>query len=131
LRAAGLQPGPVVYGDFTAESGSRAADRILGGGGPRPTAVVCASDLMAIGFIARASALGVDVPGQVSVTGFDGLPIGAYVRPALTTVTTSPRALGEAAARTLVRSIAGEPAQDVDVPPTVALFRESLTAPST
>jgi hypothetical protein len=46
-------------------------------------------------------------------------------------VTTSPRALGEAAARTLVRSIEGEPAQDVDVPPTAALFRESLTAPST
>jgi DNA-binding LacI/PurR family transcriptional regulator len=131
LRAAGLPPGPVVYGDFTAESGSQAADRILGGPGPLPTAVVCASDLMAIGFIARASALGVDVPGRVSVTGFDGLPIGAYVRPALTTVMTSPRALGEAAARTLVGSIAGEAAQDVDVPSTVALFRESLTAPST
>jgi len=129
LREAGLYPGPVVYGDFTAESGSRAADRLLGGGGPLPTAVVCASDLMAIGFIARASALGVDVPRQVSVTGFDGLPIGAYVRPALTTVTTSPRVLGEAAARALVASIAGDSPQDVDVPPTVALFRESLTAP--
>lgn len=129
LREAGLYPGPVVYGDFTAESGSRAADRLLGGDGPLPTAVVCASDLMAIGFIARASALGVDVPRQVSVTGFDGLPIGAYVRPALTTVTTSPRVLGEAAARALVASIAGDSPQDVDVPPTVALFRESLTAP--
>ncbi len=130
LRAAGLQPGTVVYGDFTAASGSRAADRILGGDGPLPTAVVCASDLMAIGFIARASALGVDVPSRVSVTGFDGLPIGAYVRPALTTVTTSPRALGEAAARTLLSRIDGEPAPDVDVPPTAALFRESLVAPS-
>ncbi len=129
LRRAGLRPGPVVYGDFTAESGSRAADRILGGDGPPPTAVVCASDLMAIGFIARASALGVDVPGRVSVTGFDGLPIGAYVRPALTTVTTSPRALGEAAARTLVAGIAGEHPPDVDVPATAALFRDSLTAP--
>ena len=129
LRAAGLRPGPVVYGDFTAESGSCAADRILGGDAPWPTAVVCASDLMAIGFIARASALGVDVPGRVSVSGFDGLPIGAFVRPPLTTVTTAPRALGEAAARSLVASIDGASPPDVDVPPTAALFRESLTAP--
>lgn len=129
LKQAGLWPGPLVHGDFTAESGSRAADRLLAGAGPLPTAVVCASDLMAIGFIARASALGVDVPGRVSVTGFDGLPIGAYVRPALTTVTTSPRALGEAAATRLLAGIAGEPAEDVDVPATTALFRDSLVTP--
>ncbi len=44
----------------------------------------------------------------MSVTGFDGLEIGAYVRPALTTVATSPRALGEAAARLLLGILAGE-----------------------
>jgi DNA-binding LacI/PurR family transcriptional regulator len=129
VTEAGLTPGALVYGDFTTESGSRAADRILAGPEEWPTAVVCANDLMAIGFIARASSLGVDVPGQMSVTGFDGLEIGAYVRPALTTVATSPRALGEAAARLLLGILAGEQLADVDVPATVPLYRDSLAAP--
>ena len=74
-----------------------------------PTAVVCANDLMAIGFIARASALGVDVPGEMSVTGFDGLELGAYVRPALTTVATAPRRLWvRRRPRLLLGIIAGE-----------------------
>ncbi len=129
VTAAGLTPGPLVYGDFSTESGSRAADRLLGGSAEWPTAVVCGGDLMAIGFIARASTLGVHVPRQLSVTGFDGLEIGAYVRPALTTVATSPRNLGEAAAGLLLGILAGEPFDDVDVPATIPLFRESLAAP--
>ena len=129
LARAGLPPGPLVYGAFTTESGSMAADRILDADGPLPTAVVCGNDLMAIGVIARASQRGVRVPEHLSVTGFDGLEIGAYVRPALTTVSTSPRALGEAAARMLLAVIAGERPDDVEVPATVPLFRDSLVPP--
>lgn len=129
LTAAGLKPGPVVYGDFSTESGSRAAQRLLGDGVRAPTAVVCASDLMAIGFIARASLLGVDVPREISVTGFDGIEIGAYVRPALTTVVTSPRALGEAAARMLLAILDGATPGNVEIPATVPLFRSSLVHP--
>ncbi len=129
VTAAGLTPGALVYGDFSAESGSRAAERVLAAPGEWPTAVVCANDLMAVGFIARASALGVDVPTQMSVTGFDGLKIGAYVRPALTSVATSPRALGEAAALLLLGILAGEHVADVDVAATVPIFRDSLAAP--
>jgi len=129
LAGAGLPPGPLVYGGFTTKSGSRAADRILDADGPNPTAVVCGNDLMAIGVIARASQRGVLVPEQMSVTGFDGLEIGAYIRPALTTVSTSPRALGEAAARMLLAVVAGEHPDDVDVPATAPLFRDSLVPP--
>lgn len=129
LAAAGLAPGPVVYGDFSTESGSRAADRLLAGESSRPTAVVCASDLMAVGLVARASRLGIDVPGQLSVTGFDGIEIGGYVRPALTTVLTSPRLLGAAAAEMLLALVAGEHPTDAAVPATSVLYRESLVAP--
>lgn len=129
LRRSGLTPGPLVYGDFSAESGGRAADRMLTSDDARPTAVVCGSDLMAIGFIARATQLGVRVPEEISVTGFDGIGIGAHIRPALTTVATAPRALGEAAASLLLEIIDGERPQDVSVPPTVAVFRDSLTMP--
>lgn len=129
LTAAGVKPGPVVYGDFSTASGSRAAQQLLADGVRAPTAVVCASDLIAIGFIARASLLGVDVPREISVTGFDGIEIGAYVRPALTTVVTSPRALGEAAARMLLAILDGANPGDVEIPATVPLFRDSLVPP--
>lgn len=129
LTAAGVKPGPVVYGDFSIESGSRAAQRLLADGVRAPTAVVCASDLMAIGFIAQASLLGIDVPRELSVTGFDGIEIGGYVRPTLTTVVTSPRALGEAAASMLLAILDGGDPGDVEIPATVPLFRDSLVAP--
>jgi DNA-binding LacI/PurR family transcriptional regulator len=126
LAAAGLEEGPIVYGDFTVESGSRAADAVLDAAGPRPTAVVCANDLMAIGFIARVSARGVEVPMEMSVTGFDGIKLGAFVRPALTSVATSPRLLGESAAATLMSVIRGDSPPDVSVPATSLLWRDSL-----
>lgn len=130
LRGADIRPGRLVYGDFSTESGSRAADRLLVGPEPAPTAVVCANDLMAIGFIARASALGFDVPRDVSVTGFDGIHLGGYVRPALTTVATSPRELGAEAAKTLLRLVDGQRVADQEIAPTRLLERDSLVAPS-
>ena len=126
LQKAGLEPGPLVYGDFTVESGSRAADDLRAAAGDTPTAVVCANDLMAIGFIARVSALGIDVPLEMSVTGFDGIPLGAFVRPALTSVATAPRLLGDAAASMLLAVIQGETPSDVTVPATRLLRRDSL-----
>lgn len=130
LSGAGLPPGHLLYGDFSAESGGMAAQRLLETGGPRPTAVVCASDLMAIGFISRASRLGVEVPREMSVTGFDGIEVGGFVRPALTTVATAPRELGEAAATILLDTVDGASPDDVEVTPTVAVFRESHAPPA-
>ncbi len=128
LRSNGIRPGPSVSGDFSIQSGSRAADWLLATRRTRPTCVVCANDLMAVGFIARASDLGFDVPGDLSVTGFDGIEFGAYTRPRLTTVSTAPYALGEAAARSLLASIEGQRPDDVDIAPTTMLLRESLAA---
>jgi DNA-binding LacI/PurR family transcriptional regulator len=128
LQANKIRPGRVVSGDFSIRSGSRAADRLLVGKGSAPTAVVCANDLMAIGFIARAADLGIDVPRDLSVTGFDGIELGAHTRPRLTTVATAPYALGEAAARSLLASIEGERPDDFDIAPTSLLMRDSLAA---
>ena len=126
LAKAGLEPGPLVYGDFTIESGSRAADEIVAAKGVAPTAVVCSNDLMAIGFIARVSALGIEVPLEMSVTGFDGIQLGAFVRPALTSVATAPRLLGEGAAGMLLAVVEGAIPPDVTVPATTMLLRDSL-----
>jgi DNA-binding LacI/PurR family transcriptional regulator len=127
LVAAGCDPGVLVEADFTYEGGRRAAAELLGGAaadgggagggrgggrggdgdgdGDRPTAVFCANDLAAIGFMAEADARGVRVPEDISVAGFDGIELGTYVRPALTTLTTAPRLLGAEAARLLLAAV--------------------------
>jgi DNA-binding LacI/PurR family transcriptional regulator len=124
LVGLGLTPGPVVEGDFTYDGGKRAADVLLAGESS-PTAVVCASDLMAVGFMTRATDLGYSIPGDFSVTGYDGIRLGEYIRPRLTTLQTSPRRIGAEAARILLDEIDGFGVRDVDIPPAELVVRES------
>jgi len=124
MAALGLTPGSQVQGDFTYDGGRRAADSLLSLN-IRPTAVICANDLTAIGFMARAEELGVSIPGEISVAGFDGIQLGAYVRPTLTTVKTSPRDIGAEAARMLLGVVEGREVSDVNVSPAELLLRDS------
>jgi DNA-binding LacI/PurR family transcriptional regulator len=126
LEAAGLEPGPVLAGDFTFDAGQRAADGWLALK-TRPTAVVCVNDLCAIGFMLRLQEAGVQVPGEVSVTGFDGIALGTWITPALTTVQATPRQVGHAAA-TLLLDLVENPGQrpaDVRVEPGRLVVRGS------
>ncbi|HEY4266643.1 MAG TPA: LacI family DNA-binding transcriptional regulator [Galbitalea sp.] len=130
LAATGIEPGPVFEGDFTLSAGTAAADALL-----TPdrdvTAIVCANDLMAIGLMARAADLGVRVPRDVSVTGYDGNDMGTYLRPSLTTVMTSPSAIGRSAATMLLDAIDGNPVEDVAIDPARLVVRQSTAAPPT
>jgi DNA-binding LacI/PurR family transcriptional regulator len=124
LTELGLKPGIVAAGGFTYEGGIEAADAILASR-IRPTAVVCANDLSAMGFVAQAQHHGFDVPGDISVAGYDGIQLGGYLRPSLTTVQTSPKLIGFEAARLLLKVIDGEVAEDVDVPAAALIIRDS------
>lgn len=128
LEAAGLVADLRVEGDFTADSGRRAFDQ-LWDGARRPTAIVCANDLCAIGVLSRAHERGVSVPGEVSVTGFDGIDLGAYVSPALTTVATSPYELGRASALVLLEMLDGSGATAVAISPARVVLRASVGVP--
>ena len=92
LAAAGLPAGPVVH---AADEPGAAALALLA---ESPTAVVCASDVLALAVVLAARALGLDVPGDVSVTGFDDSPLAALATPALTSVRVDYAEFGEAAA---------------------------------
>jgi len=124
LLELGLAPGPVVPGDFTYLGGASAASTLLALAEP-PTAVMCANDLSAIGLIAQAQHLGVDVPGQLSVAGFDDIRLGTYVRPSVTTVHTSPRLLGRESGRMLVELIEEGSVADVRIPDAELIVRDS------
>lgn len=124
LRARAMTDNVVVESDFTYDGGVAAAERVFRM--PlRPTAVFCANDIMAAGFVARMIDLGLSVPRDISVAGFDGITLGTYVRPSLTTLSTSPRSLGAEAARVLLDRIEGGPAEDVAVERCALVIRES------
>jgi LacI family transcriptional regulator len=72
-------------GDFTEEAGCRAVREILLAA-PRPTAIFAANDSMAVGALAALAEASVAVPGEMSVAGFDDIPIARYVTPPLTTI---------------------------------------------
>jgi len=103
LAAAGRDPDatPVVRGDYREASGAAALDALLDADGPAPTAVVAANDLMAVGAIERAADRGLDVPRDLSVVGFDDVPLARMLRPRLTTVRQPAREMGHAAVAAL------------------------------
>ena len=80
-------------GDFTLESGQRAA-RALIETGILPTALVVINDLMAIGVILTLQEAGYSVPGDVAIIGFDDIPEATIVRPALTTIAQNAHEIG-------------------------------------
>lgn len=106
LAAAGLTPDAdlIVQGDFGQRSGFEQGQGLLGLAEP-PTAVFAANDLMALGVLDAARAAGLEVPGQLSVAGFDDIPAAAVCHPALTTVRQDYEQLGDSAVRLLLQHI--------------------------
>ncbi|MFI7241047.1 LacI family DNA-binding transcriptional regulator [Streptomyces qinglanensis] len=97
----------VQHSLYSLEGGQAAASALLERG---CTAVVCASDMMALGAIRAARQRGLAVPGDVSVIGFDDSPLIAFTDPPLTTIRQPVTAMGQAAVRTLLEEIGGTPA---------------------
>ncbi|HEU4730387.1 MAG TPA: LacI family DNA-binding transcriptional regulator, partial [Kofleriaceae bacterium] len=96
----------VVRGDFTEASGYAAGRELGTRTRGRPAAVFAANDVMAIGCLAAFDALGLAVPRDIAVAGFDDIPLAAYVRPALTTMRVPIVELGRGAVERLAAAIA-------------------------
>jgi DNA-binding LacI/PurR family transcriptional regulator len=96
----------IVPADATFEAGERAF-REIWQAGLRPTAVLASSDATAIGVLQAARTLGLGVPADLSVVGFDDLPISALTDPPLTTVHQPVRLKGAESARLLLSTISG------------------------
>jgi DNA-binding LacI/PurR family transcriptional regulator len=102
MRAHGLADGArVESGDMTEEGGYRAAVRLLGRP-DRPTALLAVNDITSVGALSAAEELGLRVPMDVSVTGYDNTSIARLRHVWLTTVDTAPHEVGRRAARCLL-----------------------------
>jgi LacI family transcriptional regulator len=117
-------------GDFSSASGHSAMLRLMRKPNP-PTAVFASNDLMAIGAICAATTLGLRVPQDVSVVGFDDIALAAYASPPLTTVEQPKHQLGELAAHWLLARIADPsmPHRREILEPTLRVRRSSAPPP--
>lgn len=109
---------------FTYLGGYRAAQALLSRG-RRFTALFAMSDVMAIGAIRALKDAGIRVPEDVSVMGLDGLPIGEYTTPRLSTVAQPVDSLAETSLRLLRQSMEAGSAQRHEILPVTMLLRES------
>jgi len=121
--------GPQWQGNYCAAGGARVIDRMLAsgiGGGKLPQAIACANDQTALGVVYALMQHGLDVPGDVAVTGFDDIPVARHLRPQLTTVRQPIQELGATAFEVLYSMIndAGHAPRNI-VLPTRLVARES------
>jgi DNA-binding LacI/PurR family transcriptional regulator len=129
LSAAGVEPVTVLAAFRPAEAAYDAARELLDAP-DRPTGVLCFSDAYAAQAVRAAEDLGLRVPEDVSVVGFDDSPVATSVRPELTTVRQPTAEKGRLAVRALAALMAGEPVADHRVLlPTELVVRDSTAPP--
>jgi DNA-binding LacI/PurR family transcriptional regulator len=131
MRSHGLNPDQrlVREGTHTAEGGQHTMEGLLRLA-KRPTAVVCSNDWTAIGALHAIDAAGLRVPDDLSLAGFDDIPLVSYTTPPLTSVRMSAGDVGATAFEALFRLIGGERLEgDVYQVPTKLVVRASTGRP--
>lgn len=129
-QAAGLPDSSLqlVETDYGIETGADAFAQLMGCD-VRPTVVMCGNDVLAVGAIKQARDMGLEVPRDISVTGFDDIELASVVSPALTTVHVPHRAMGRRSAMQLVQMVEGNtPGQSLELATSIRM-RASLGAP--
>jgi LacI family transcriptional regulator, repressor for deo operon, udp, cdd, tsx, nupC, and nupG len=130
LKAAGIafDPALVVSGDFLFSGGVAAAQTLMSLPDP-PTALCCGNDESALGALRQLRAMGLRVPQDVSVIGFDDTPIAATADPPLTTMRQPRHDIGFTAMTMLLDILAGTPVASPQVTLPVDLVLRDSTAP--
>ena len=131
LEGAGIVPPQLWRGDWTAQSGYEIGRRVAGD--DTVTAVYCANDEMALGFMRAQHELGRRVPDDVSVVGFDGIALSEFAYPPLTTVKQDFHTIGHELVRLLLQSLRSQaPAtQERVLVPTELIVRGTTAPPAT
>ncbi|MET3987342.1 LacI family DNA-binding transcriptional regulator [Streptomyces sp. PvR034] len=113
--------------DLSVDAARAAMEAALTTPGPRPTAIVCDDDILAAGACKAARRLGLRVPDDLSVTGFDDLALATAVEPELTTIGLPAERVGEHGMSALLAVLDGAPWNAPDLP--VELVVRGSTAP--
>lgn len=108
LSGCSLPPENVLFGEFSVQAGRDGLRRALALK-PRPTALICATDVVAAGALDEAAIMGVKVPDELSITGFDNIVYASLLSPQLTTVDVPAEEMGLKAGQAILRLIEGLP----------------------
>ena len=128
LRESGITPPPLLRGNWTAESGYRHGLTL--GKRPDVTAIFAANDEMALGAMRALHELGRDVPGDVSIVGFDDMDVAASFWPPLTTVRQDFAAVGRLSIQKLLTKVSEDATgPDITIVPTNLVVRSSTAPP--
>jgi LacI family transcriptional regulator len=120
---------PAIYeGDFRLEGGRRAAREMLSEG-ELPTAVMVANDMMALGVMQECRDYGLDIPGDISIVGFDDIAFAALSNPPLTTIRLPRAELGRKAVEALLATVTDSERQGVEINIPTYLVLRSSTGP--
>ena len=126
-----LMTGPQWQGNYYAAGGARVIDRLFADGAALPRAIACANDQTALGVMYALAQHGIDVPGDVAVTGFDDIPMARHLRPQLTTVRQPIQEIGATAFDVLHSMISNGAVPEHDVIlPTRLIVRASCGCPA-
>ena len=109
-----LAPAYIQVGDLTQRGGYECAQRLLDLPEP-PTAITAFNDLMAFGAMSAAQERGLSVGEQISITGFDNIPMAEHAHPTLTTVHQPIYQIGRRVCELLIRMIRNEPLEETQV----------------
>ncbi|SLN38452.1 LacI family DNA-binding transcriptional regulator [Pseudooctadecabacter jejudonensis] len=106
LAAHGLDPDnlPVIETAYEVETGAQAFEAMMQAD-PKPTVVMCGNDVLAAGAIGKAKQMGLRIPDDVSITGFDDIELASILDPSLTTIHVPHRLMGGTAAQELITMI--------------------------
>ncbi|MCI0711154.1 MAG: LacI family transcriptional regulator [Chloroflexi bacterium] len=125
---AGVEVTAQVDGDFSIRSGAKMMAHLLEAH-PELTAVVCINDRMAFGAIQEAHRRGMRVPDDITVCGYDDIPLSALIAPPLTTVSQHAPELGQTATEMLFAMLDGK-IPDPVLMPTELMVRQSSAPPA-
>jgi len=124
-----IDPTLVIRGSDTLDGGRSMVRSLVDGDEPRPTAILVYNDLMAVGVLRGLFEVGPRVPGDVAVVGTDGIELGEYLNPSLTTIDHPRAELGRLAVETVLDLLGGaQPIATERVLPTGLIIHESCGA---
>ena len=117
---------PMMDSDFSVKGGAQAARQLLQDH-PDLSVIICLNDRMAIGAMSAMQQMGLHIPDDISVIGYDDIPVAATTQPLLTTINQKPVELGRAAAEIMLKRLNGAKPSNVVISP-VIVTRQSLAA---
>ena len=119
---------PIRWGNFTVNGGYEHGRELLARQ-DRPTAIFAGSDMQALGVLRAAREQGIDVPGQLSVVGYDDLPLAAWVDPPLTTINQPLLEMADAAATMVLNIARGTDSKPKNIELAIELVVRESTGP--